>query len=87
MLNLSDKFFSGIVEVESSKEVKDYVKVSGNDINTISVYNSLGALVERIDVDKSTTLIDLSEYNAGVYFINIEQNNGVSMTQKMVVTK
>ena len=28
MLNLSDKFFSGIVEVESSKEVKDYVKVS-----------------------------------------------------------
>ena len=66
---------------------KDYVKVSGNDINTISVYNSLGALVERIDVDKSTTLIDLSEYNAGVYFINIEQNNGVSMTQKMVVTK
>ena len=65
----------------------DYVKVSGDDINTISVYNSLGALVERIDVEKSTTLIDLSEYNAGIYFINIEQNNGVSMTQKMVVTK
>ena len=66
---------------------KDYVKVSGDDINTISVYNSLGALVERIDVENNTTLIDLSGYNSGVYFINVEQNNGVSTTQKMVVTK
>ena len=66
---------------------KDYVKVSGEDINTISVYNCLGALVERIDVEYSTTSIDLSEYNTGVYFINVEQNNGVSTTQKMVVTK
>ena len=66
---------------------KDYVKVSGDDIKTISVYNSLGALVERIDVENNTTLIDLSGYNSGVYFINVEQNNGVSTTQKIVVTK
>ena len=66
---------------------KDHVKVSGDDIKTISVYNSLGALVERIDVENNTTLIDLSGYNSGVYFINVEQNNGVSTTQKIVVTK
>lgn len=28
MLNLSDKTFSGIVEVETSKDVKDYIKIS-----------------------------------------------------------
>ena len=66
---------------------KDYVKVSGENINTISVYNTLGALVEKINVENNTTVIYLSEYNTGVYFINVEQNNGVSTTQKMVVTK
>ena len=66
---------------------KDYVRVSGEGISTISVYNTLGALVERINVEYNTTTIDLSEYNTGVYFINVEQNNGVNTTQKMVVTK
>lgn len=28
MLNLSDKVFSGIVEIETSKDVKDYIKIS-----------------------------------------------------------
>lgn len=66
---------------------RDYVRVSGEDINSISVYNTLGALVEKIDVENNTTIIYLSDYNTGVYFINVEQSNGISTTQKMVVTK
>ncbi len=65
---------------------RDYVRVSGEDINTISVYNCLGALVERVEAKGNTTSISTSSYNTGVYFITVEQNNGVSTTQKMVVT-
>ena len=65
---------------------RDYVKVSGEDINSISVYNCLGALVERVEAKGNTTSISTSSYNTGVYFITVEQNNGVSTTQKMVVT-
>ena len=65
---------------------RGYVRVSGEDINTISVYNCLGALVERVEAKGNTTSISTSSYNTGVYFITVEQNNGVSTTQKMVVT-
>ena len=65
---------------------RDYVRVSGENINSISVYNCLGALVERIEAKGNTTSISTSDYNTGVYFITVEQNNGASTTQKMVVT-
>lgn len=65
---------------------RDYVRVSGENINSISVYNCLGALVEKVEAKGNTTSISTSSYNTGVYFITVEQNNGVSTTQKMVVT-
>lgn len=64
----------------------NYIKVSGNNINTISIYNCLGALVDRFVVENNNIEINTSNYNTGIYFINIQQNDGVSSTNKLVVT-
>jgi hypothetical protein len=63
--------------------VKDVVRVSGEDINSISVYNSLGVLVEKIEVRSNNTEINMNDYNTGIYFIQVESNENV-VSRKVV---
>ena len=60
---------------------KDFVKLSAisGHLSVVKVYNSLGMLVEEIEVNADEVEINLSGYNAGVYFINIETENGVAV--------
>ena len=51
---------------------KDIVKVQGEDINSISVYNCIGVLVDRFEVNDNNIEINLSDYNTGIYFFNID---------------
>lgn len=64
----------------------NYLKVTGENINSISIYNCLGALIDRFVVENDNIEINTSDYNTGIYFINIQQNDGVSSTNKLVVT-
>lgn len=52
--------------------------------STVKVYNTLGMLVEEIEINSNETEINVSDYNPGVYFFNIQTENG-NVTRKIVV--
>ena len=63
--------------------VKDVVMIQGNSINEISVYNSVGVLVERIEVAGNEVEINMNDYNTGIYFVQVNTENGTA-TRKVV---
>lgn len=64
-------------------EIADYTNV-----NTVEVFNLSGQSVLTADITSSTTTIDVSTLNKGVYFYNIKGANGETLsTNKLVVTK
>ena len=80
--------FTSIEELNNSfviypNPVKDAVKIQGNNINSISVYNSVGVLVERIEVSNNETEINMNGYNTGIYFVQVNSENGTT-TRKVV---
>lgn len=59
----------------SPNPVMDVVRVQGNRIQKIEIYNALGSMVEVIDNPGNT--INLSSYQAGVYLFKITSERGV----------
>ena len=64
----------------------DVVKVTtvNGQQSTVRIYNILGMLVEEIEINSNETEINVSDYNPGVYFFNIQTENG-NVTKKIVV--
>jgi hypothetical protein len=58
---------------------KDFVKLSAisGQLSVVKVYNCLGMMVEEIEVNANEVEINISEYNSGIYFFNIETENGI----------
>ena len=70
-----------IHELESSfmvmpNPVNDYVTISGNDINDITIYNNIGVMVDRYDVEGNSIKVDMKHYNSGLYLIMINSEEG-----------
>ena len=65
---------------------KDVVRLSTDNgqQTTVRIYNILGMLVEEIEINSNETEINVSDYNPGVYFFNIQTENG-NVTKKIVV--
>jgi hypothetical protein len=65
---------------------KDFVKLSavGIQLSAVKVYNCLGMMIEEIKVNANEAEINILDYKAGVYFINIETENGVIVKQVSV---
>ncbi len=61
------------------------VTVEGENINFVSVYNSLGQLVKVVKTQNN--VVDMSAYDNGVYFFNVVDNAGQSSVQRVVVAK
>ncbi len=69
---------------ENNKELKIYPNPSNGIITifgieqnaTISIYNTIGELIESTYTEKFTVTINLSEYSNGIFFIKIKNNNG-----------
>ena len=64
----------------------NYVRIVGDNIRTVNIYNCLGALVDSFEINDNNLEISTSKYNTGIYFINIQQNNGETSTKKLVIT-
>ncbi|HMG14990.1 MAG TPA: T9SS type A sorting domain-containing protein [Saprospiraceae bacterium] len=64
-----------------------YIQKRDNKIETVSIYNSMGQLLKSINlsVNDDVSLIDLSDYASGVYFLIINDMN--SLAKKLVVLK
>lgn len=63
----------------------DFVKITahGSQLETIKIYNSLGMLVEEIEVSADEVEINTSEYKSGIYFIQVYSDN--KTTNKKVI--
>ena len=66
---------------------KDFVKLSvlSGQLSVVRIYNCLGMLVEEIEVNATEVEINTSDYNSGIYFINIETEDG-NITKKIIKT-
>lgn len=53
---------------------RDFVKLSAlnGQLSVVRVYNTLGMMVEEIEVNSSDVEINISDYNPGIYFFNID---------------
>ena len=70
-----------INEIENNFEIypnptKDFVKITGSHISTVKIYNYLGILVKEIEANSNEIEIEVSNYNSGIYFIEINTENG-----------
>lgn len=67
---------------------RDYINITANSVDNISIYDVMGTLIETINCKgKDHILINTSNYQSGVYFIQISQNNGICQTAKVVISK
>ncbi len=59
---------------------------SATSIESVKVYNMMGALVETISANSKTVNVDLNAYSNGIYFFNIRQSDGTVNNQRVVVS-
>ena len=57
-----------------------------NNIESVSVYNMLGALVQTVSANSQYVNINTANLSDGVYFFNIRQSDGKVSNQRVVVT-
>ena len=57
-----------------------------NSIESVKVYNMLGALVQTISANSQYVNVNTANLSDGVYFFNIRQNDGTVSNQRIVVT-
>lgn len=61
------------------------VIIEGENINCIAIYNSVGQLINI--VKNNNNIVDMTQYESGVYYINIINNDGASSVQRIVLSK
>ena len=61
------------------------VTVEGENIEFVTVYNSVGQLVKVVKTQNN--VVDMSAYDNGVYFFDVVDNAGQSSVQRVVVAK
>jgi hypothetical protein len=82
----------GITEMEkinsvfvAPNPVTDKMNISAKDmIQTISVYNNLGQVVLKQEVNSTQSQLDLGSMTEGVYFISVQFKDGSKATRKVV---
>ena len=62
------------------------VKVEGQDLNSVAIYNVAGQLVRVVKLDSVSTTINM-DVEAGVYFFSVYDNNGRNSVQRVVIVK
>jgi len=58
-----------------------------NNIESVMVYNMLGALIETIPANGQSVNVSLDKYNNGVYMFRISQTNGTVTNRSVVVSR
>lgn len=92
----------GIKEQEVSKSKEGFIKVYPNpaadklfitaekintkDNYTIELYSMMGSKLNEVNVENTTTEIDLNAYASGIYFVVLKQNNSTIANQKFIIS-
>lgn len=62
------------------------VNIKGENIDAVYLYNAVGQLVLYLDVDNDEqSVVDVSGFNSGIYFMNVISGNGGSVLKKIMV--
>lgn len=92
----------GIKEQEVSKSKEGFIKVYPNpaadklfitaekintkDNYTIELYSMMGSKLNEVNVENTTTEINLNAYASGIYFVVLKQNNSTIANQKFIIS-
>ena len=82
-----------ITEAESKNEniaiypnpTDGMINISAHNISEVRVYNMVGQEVETFVTDENQCIIDMSNYNDGVYFVRIKTEDEI-ITKKIILT-
>ena len=91
-IKLIDDDWDGVEETEKvafniyPNPAEDFVKLSAvsGQLSVVKIYNCLGIMVEEIEADSSEVEVNTSNYETGIYFINIEGKDFVR-TERLII--
>lgn len=92
--NLISVLLTGSVDEEAKSAyaifpnpVKDILTVKGENMAQVTIFNSLGQIVRKIECNDNIVNINLDSMQPGMYFVNILDVNGKSATSKVSVMR
>lgn len=65
--------------------VKDVFTVKADNVKQIVIYNSLGQMMKSVDCDDNIIDINVSDFENGIYFLNVMNKEGKISTNKISV--
>ena len=66
---------------------KSVVNVYAENLNKVTVYNSIGQMVYTQTADTDNMMINVESWTNGLYYINLETKSGAKSSQKVIVNK
>ncbi len=67
--------------------VKDVLTITADNVRQVVMYNSLGQIVKTVKLDNDNISINVSDLENGMYIVNIIDNDGNVMTNKVSVLR
>lgn len=86
LLSLNEIGFTEILIYPNPFSQKITLTILKNNtvIKSISIYNLNGKLVHKEEYNSNTINVNLNQYNNGIYFVRIIDNNGNVTVQKII---
>mgnify|MGYP003423158308 FL=1 len=65
----------------------DFIKLSAvsHQLSSVRIYNCLGILIDEKEVSSNEIEINVSDYRSGIYFINIQDEDGNVFAEKVLI--
>lgn len=84
---IEDQYVSTVLVNVWPNPATSTVNIKGENLNAVYMYNAMGQLILTVDMQNvdSQTVIDVSGFNSGIYFMNVISENGNSTLKKVVV--
>lgn len=61
------------------------IKIVGENIKTLSIYNSLGILIDNKEVENDAMELNLDKYVKGLYYVKAQTYDGYIIAKKMII--
>lgn len=66
---------------------KDYFNIEGMMMTTVEVFNTVGQMIDVVNVNNDNIQISTAKYEEGVYFVKINTTEANTVVKKVVITK
>ena len=67
--------------------VKDVLTVEGENLEQVSVFNTMGQLLKTVKCNGNVVNVNVSDLQNGMYIVNVIDNNGEVSSKKVSVLK